>query len=84
MDENDVATISANKELKLAECRVRCVIENAKCIRKASSAPKNKNKNKNLFLAKLFQKHETCEHFIIYVCRWPRSLGRLAGISGAT
>ena len=45
MDENDVAAISAsaNKELKLAECRVRCVIENAKCIRKASSAPKNKN-----------------------------------------
>jgi DNA-3-methyladenine glycosylase I len=36
MDENDIAALSANKELKLAECRVRCVIENAKCIRKAS------------------------------------------------
>ncbi|KAM0861189.1 hypothetical protein ACQ4PT_046051 [Festuca glaucescens] len=36
MDENDIAAISANKELKLAECRVRCVIENAKCIRKVA------------------------------------------------
>ncbi|CAM0911473.1 unnamed protein product [Alopecurus aequalis] len=36
MNENDVAAISANKELKLAECRVRCVIENAKCIRKVA------------------------------------------------
>ncbi|XP_006659524.1 DNA-3-methyladenine glycosylase isoform X2 [Oryza brachyantha] len=34
MDENDVAEISGNKELKLAECRVRCIIENAKCIQK--------------------------------------------------
>uniref|UniRef100_A0ACD5Y6Z9 Uncharacterized protein n=1 Tax=Avena sativa TaxID=4498 RepID=A0ACD5Y6Z9_AVESA len=38
MDENDIAAISGNKDLKLAECRVRCVIENAKCIRKASAA----------------------------------------------
>ncbi|KAK1607305.1 hypothetical protein QYE76_030978 [Lolium multiflorum] len=36
MDENDIAALSANKELKLAECRVRCVIENAKCIRKVA------------------------------------------------
>lgn len=36
MDENEIAAISANKELKLAECRVRCVIENAKCIRKVA------------------------------------------------
>ncbi|KAM0844032.1 hypothetical protein ACQ4PT_057316 [Festuca glaucescens] len=36
MDENDIAAVSANKELKLAECRVRCVIENAKCIRKVA------------------------------------------------
>jgi 3-methyladenine DNA glycosylase Tag len=52
MDENDIAAISANKELKLAECRVRCVIENAKCIRKAS-APEL-----CLFLAQLFYQHE--------------------------
>ncbi|KAG8087317.1 hypothetical protein GUJ93_ZPchr0010g10479 [Zizania palustris] len=37
MDEQDVAEISGNKELKLAECRVRCIIENAKCIHKAST-----------------------------------------------
>ncbi|BAH94366.1 uncharacterized protein [Oryza sativa Japonica Group] len=36
MDENDVAEISGNKELKLAECRVRCIIENAKCIQKVA------------------------------------------------
>uniref|UniRef100_A0ACD5Y7J1 Uncharacterized protein n=1 Tax=Avena sativa TaxID=4498 RepID=A0ACD5Y7J1_AVESA len=36
MDENDIAAISGNKDLKLAECRVRCVIENAKCIRKVA------------------------------------------------
>ncbi|KQJ98761.1 uncharacterized protein LOC100826261 [Brachypodium distachyon] len=36
MNENDIAAISANKELKLAECRVRCVVENAKCIRKVA------------------------------------------------
>uniref|UniRef100_A0ACD6AGY7 Uncharacterized protein n=1 Tax=Avena sativa TaxID=4498 RepID=A0ACD6AGY7_AVESA len=36
MDENDITAISGNKELKLAECRVRCVIENAKCIRKVA------------------------------------------------
>lgn len=37
MDENDIAEISGNKELKLAECRVRCIVENAKCIQKVSS-----------------------------------------------
>ncbi|KAL5223235.1 hypothetical protein ABZP36_027948 [Zizania latifolia] len=37
MDERIVAEISGNKELKLAECRVRCIIENAKCIQKAST-----------------------------------------------
>ncbi|KAL5231808.1 hypothetical protein ABZP36_030584 [Zizania latifolia] len=36
MDENNVAEISGNKELKLAECRVRCIIENAKCIQKVA------------------------------------------------
>lgn len=36
MDENDIAEISANKELKLAECRVRCIVENAKCIQKVA------------------------------------------------
>ncbi|XP_037407232.1 DNA-3-methyladenine glycosylase-like [Triticum dicoccoides] len=36
MNEDDIAVISANKELKLAECRVRCIVENAKCIRKVA------------------------------------------------
>ncbi|KAK3122027.1 hypothetical protein QOZ80_8BG0664140 [Eleusine coracana subsp. coracana] len=36
MDENDVTEISGNKELKLAECRVRCIVENAKCIQKVA------------------------------------------------
>jgi DNA-3-methyladenine glycosylase I len=36
MDEDAIAEISGNKELKLAECRVRCIVENAKCIQKAS------------------------------------------------
>jgi DNA-3-methyladenine glycosylase I len=36
MDENDITEISSNKELKLAECRIRCIVENAKCIQKAS------------------------------------------------
>ncbi|KAF8654329.1 hypothetical protein HU200_061508 [Digitaria exilis] len=34
MDDDTIAEISANKELKLAECRVRCIVENAKCIQK--------------------------------------------------
>ncbi|KAL6661160.1 hypothetical protein ACP70R_000544 [Stipagrostis hirtigluma subsp. patula] len=36
MDETDIAEISGNKELKLAECRVRCIVENAKCIQKVA------------------------------------------------
>ncbi|KAL6858868.1 hypothetical protein ACP4OV_017870 [Aristida adscensionis] len=36
MDETDIAEISNNKELKLAECRVRCIVENAKCIQKVA------------------------------------------------
>ena len=37
MDEDTtIAEISGNKELKLAEARVRCIVENAKCIQKAS------------------------------------------------
>jgi DNA-3-methyladenine glycosylase I len=36
MDEDAIAEISGNKELKLAECRVRCIVENAKCIQKVA------------------------------------------------
>ncbi|CAO2184040.1 unnamed protein product [Urochloa humidicola] len=36
MDEDAIADISGNKELKLAECRVRCIVENAKCIQKVA------------------------------------------------
>ncbi|KAF8747748.1 hypothetical protein HU200_013154 [Digitaria exilis] len=34
MDDDAIAEISSNKELKLAESRVRCIVENAKCIQK--------------------------------------------------
>nr|CAD1832545.1 unnamed protein product [Ananas comosus var. bracteatus]CAD1838345.1 unnamed protein product [Ananas comosus var. bracteatus] len=30
MEENDIMEISSNKELMLAECRVRCIVDNAK------------------------------------------------------
>jgi 3-methyladenine DNA glycosylase Tag len=43
MDEDAIAEISGNKELKLAECRVRCVVENAKCIQKASPCTRSTN-----------------------------------------
>lgn len=36
MDENDITEISSNKELLLAQSRVRCIGDNAKCIQKAS------------------------------------------------
>ncbi|KAI4966779.1 hypothetical protein ZWY2020_035983 [Hordeum vulgare] len=36
LNEDDIGVISANKELKLADCRVRCIVENAKCIRKVA------------------------------------------------
>jgi len=36
MDEKDITEIGSNKELILAESRVRCMIENAKCIQKVS------------------------------------------------
>jgi len=36
MDEDAVAEISGNKELRLAESRVRCIVENAKCIQKVA------------------------------------------------
>ncbi|XP_028550495.1 uncharacterized protein LOC110107962 [Dendrobium catenatum] len=36
MEENDVMVISSNKELNLAESRVRCIIDNAKCIQKVA------------------------------------------------
>lgn len=36
MEDKDVEDIISIKELKLAECRVRSIIENAKCVQKAS------------------------------------------------
>ncbi|ONK69392.1 uncharacterized protein A4U43_C05F22380 [Asparagus officinalis] len=36
MDEKDIMEISSNKELILAESRVRCVVDNAKCIQKVA------------------------------------------------
>jgi hypothetical protein len=36
MEEKDIEDIISNKELKLGECRVRSIIENAKCVQKAS------------------------------------------------
>lgn len=37
MGEKDINTIVSNKNLALAERRIRCIVENAKCITKASS-----------------------------------------------
>lgn len=54
LNEDDIAVISANKELKLAECRVRCIVENAKCIRKAS-APRFLLISSENFLTKILQ-----------------------------
>ncbi|XP_010943330.1 uncharacterized protein [Elaeis guineensis] len=36
MEEKDIMEISSNKELMLAECRVRCIIDNARCIQKVA------------------------------------------------
>ncbi|XP_020592361.1 uncharacterized protein LOC110032912 [Phalaenopsis equestris] len=36
MEENDVMVIGSNKALNLAENRVRCIIDNAKCIQKVA------------------------------------------------
>ncbi|PKA52983.1 DNA-3-methyladenine glycosylase I [Apostasia shenzhenica] len=36
MDENDVMAVSSNKDLLLTESRVRCIIDNAKCIQRVS------------------------------------------------
>lgn len=36
MEENEIIEISSNKKLVLAESRVRCIVDNAKCILKAS------------------------------------------------
>lgn len=43
MEEKDIEDIISNKELKLAECRVRAIIENAKCVQKASLTNHKKN-----------------------------------------
>lgn len=34
MEEKDITEICSNKELMLAECRVRCIVDNAKCVQK--------------------------------------------------
>lgn len=34
MEEKDIMDITFDKELMLAECRVRCIVDNAKCIQK--------------------------------------------------
>ncbi|WOL13789.1 hypothetical protein Cni_G22568 [Canna indica] len=36
MEEKDIMEISFNKELMLGECRVRCIVDNAKCIEKVA------------------------------------------------
>ncbi|KAG6475392.1 hypothetical protein ZIOFF_064611 [Zingiber officinale] len=36
MEEKDIMDITFDKELMLAECRVRCIVDNAKCIQKVS------------------------------------------------
>lgn len=38
MDEKKIIEISSNKDLMIAESRVRCIVENAKCIQKVSNA----------------------------------------------
>lgn len=37
MGENEIMEIASNKEIMLAESRVRSIVENAKCILKVSS-----------------------------------------------
>lgn len=37
MGEKEITEIASNKAIMLAESRVRCIVENAKCILKASS-----------------------------------------------
>ena len=34
MDENEIMDIVSDKAISLAECRVRCIVDNAKCILK--------------------------------------------------
>lgn len=36
MGEKEILEISSNTAIMLAECRVRCIVDNAKCIVKAS------------------------------------------------
>ncbi|KAL2349092.1 hypothetical protein Fmac_003092 [Flemingia macrophylla] len=36
MDEKEIMEIASNKDVLLADCRVRCIIDNAKCIMKAN------------------------------------------------
>ena len=37
MEEKEIMEIASNKEVLLADCRVRCIVDNAKCIMKAST-----------------------------------------------
>ncbi|URD92544.1 Methyladenine glycosylase [Musa troglodytarum] len=36
MEEKEIMEISSNKELVLAECRVRCIVDNAKCMQRVA------------------------------------------------
>ncbi|XP_073010736.1 uncharacterized protein [Typha latifolia] len=36
MEENEILDISSNKELMVGECRVRCIVDNARCIQKVA------------------------------------------------
>lgn len=38
MEEEDIMEIASNKAVSLADSRVRCIVDNAKCIVKASTA----------------------------------------------
>jgi len=39
MGEKEIAEIASNKAIMLQESRVRCIVDNAKCITKASFKP---------------------------------------------
>lgn len=40
MGEKEIEEIASNKAIMLPDCKVRCIIDNAKCILKASSSRK--------------------------------------------
>ena len=44
MEEKEIMEIASNKALSLADCRVRCIVDNAKCIMKASTESMSRQK----------------------------------------